>query len=335
MIQGFSNLIQLQKYFNNELTCVQYLENLRWEGKPKCPKCGCEKLYRFPTRLKHQDLKGYKDFQCSNKECRKMFSVLTNSIFEGSKVTLQVWFTAMYLISAHKKGISSHQLARDLGTSQKSGWFILHRVRAAFSPKQINQKILGLFAADETYIGGANKNRHEEKKIDGSQGRSSKDKTPVFGIMQTGGVMRTTVIPDTKSRTLKPIIKSLVANGSIIVTDEWLGYSGLSKDYAHIVVKHNEGQYVKGAFSPNNVENFWSLLNRGIYGIYHQVSPKHLHRYCYEFEYRFNLRKMQDAARFIQTMKQSVGKRLTYNALIAKPKLDDEFTIDEDGVIIE
>ena len=335
MIANFSNLIQLQKYFNNELTCVKYLENLRWEGTPKCPKCGCEKLYRIPTRLKHPELEGYKDFQCSNKECKKMFSVLTDSIFGGGKISLQVWFAAMYLISAHKKGISSHQLAKDLGITQKSGWFVLHRVRAAFSPRPVDNKIAGVFAADETYIGGANKNRHADKKIDGSQGRSSKDKTPVFGIMQTGGIMRTTVIPDTKASTLKPIIKALVASGSIVVTDEWLGYSGLGKDYAHVVVKHAEGQYKSGAFSPNNVENFWSLLNRGIYGIYHQVSPKHLHRYCYEFEYRFNLRKTADVGKFIQTMKQTKGKRLTYNALIAKPIIPPNPTVDEDGVVIE
>ena len=335
MLQEFSNLLQLQKHFTNELVCIQYLEDLKWGGKPKCPKCGCEKLYRFPTRLKHPDLIGnYKDFKCSNKECNKKFSTLTDSIYECSKITLQVWFSAMYLISAHKKGISSHQLARDLGVTQKTGWFILHRVRAAFSPKPVENKILGLFSADETYMGGRNKNRHEEKKIDGSQGRSTKDKTPVFGIMQTGGILRTTVIPNTQGATLKPIIKDLIAKGSIIITDEWEGYSGLSKDYGHITVKHKEGQYTSGAFSPNNVENFWSLLKRGIYGIYHQVSARHLHRYCYEFEYRFNLRKMQDAARFIHTMKQADGKRLTWVALTAKPK-KSETMVDEDGVVVE
>ncbi len=334
MIQEFSNLLQLHKHFNNELTCVQYLENLRWGGKPKCPKCNCEKLYRIPTRLKHPDLAGYKDFQCSNKECKKMFSVLTNSIFEGSKLSLQIWFSAMYLISAHKKGISSHQMAKDLGITQKSSWFVLHRVRNAFTPNATDHKIMGVFSADESFIGGANKNRHVEKKVDHSQGRSLKDKTPVFGIMQTGGLIRTTVVPDTKASTLKPIIQGLVAKGSIVVTDEWLGYTGLGRDYMHIVVNHRQGEYTRGAFSSNNVENFWSLLNRGIYGIYHQVSPKHLHRYCYEFEYRFNLRKQQDVAKFIQSVKQADGKRLTYRSLIAKPPVGDVI-VDEDGVVIE
>ena len=326
MFQNFSNFLQLQKYFKDERVCIDYLENLKWNGKPTCPKCGCEKLYRIPTRLKHPELAGYKDFQCSNKECKKMFSTLTNSIFEGSKISLQVWFAAMYLISAHKKGISSHQLAKDLGITQKSGWFILHRV--------VDQKILGLFAADEHFYGGLNKNKHRDKKVDHAQGRSVKDKTPIFGIMQTGGLIRTTVIPDTKATTLKPIIKSLVADGSILVTDEWLGYSGLGKDYSHVVVNHRSGEYARGAFSSNNVENFWSLLSRGIYGIYHHVSPEHLQRYCHEFEYRFNLRKTTDVVKFIETMKQSNGKRLTYKALIAKRQAP-QITVDEDGVVIE
>ncbi len=334
MLGNFSNLLQLQKYFKDELVCMQYLENLRWSGTPKCPKCGCEKLYKINTRLKHEDLVGYKDFQCSNKECKKMFSVLTGSIFESSKISLQVWFSAMYLISAHKKGISSHQLAKDLGITQKSAWFVLHRVRESFTPNPVTQRTLGVFSADETFIGGKNKNRHEDKKKDNTQGRSVVDKTPVFGIMQTGGILRTTVIPNTQANVLKPIIKELCKDGSIIITDEWLGYNGLSKDYGHITVNHREGRYVSGAFSSNNVENFWSLLNRGIYGIYHQVSPKHLHRYCFEFEYRFNLRKTTDVSKFTQTVKLTDGKRLTYKGLIAKQK-EKEYTIDEDGVIIE
>lgn len=148
------------------------------------------------------------------------------------------------------------------------------------------------------------------------------------------GLIRTTVVPDTKASTLKPIIQGLVAKGSIVVTDEWLGYTGLGRDYMHIVVNHRQGEYTRGAFSSNNVENFWSLLNRGIYGIYHQVSPKHLHRYCYEFEYRFNLRKQQDVAKFIQSVKQADGKRLTYKSLIAKPPVPDVI-VDEDGVVVE
>ena len=333
MIDGFSNLLQLQKYFNNELTCVQYLERMKWDGKPSCPKCGCEKLYRIPTRLKHPDLVGYKDFQCSDKACKKMFSVLTNSIFEGSKLSLQVWFPAMYLISSHKKGISSHQLAKDVGITQKSAWHVLHRVRAAFSPKPIEEKVEGVFTMDEAFIGGANKNRHKNKKVEKSQGRSYKDKTPVFGIMN-GGLIRTTVIPDTKQQTLQPIIKAMVKEGSIVVTDEWLGYHGLSQDYNHIVVNHARKEYVNNGFSSNNVENFWSLLSRGLYGIYHHVTPRHLHRYCYEFEYRFNLRKIKDVARFVETMRQTNGKKLPYKVLILKPE-PPQFTIDEHGVVIQ
>lgn len=322
-MESFSNLIQLQRYFNNELACVHYLEKLKWNGKPVCPKCGCEKLYRIPTRLKNPDLEDYKDYQCSNRSCKKMFSILTDSVFSGSKVSLQTWFSAMYLISAHKKGISSHQLARDLGITQKTAWFILHRVRASYTPELPASPKDGLFMADELFVGGEEKNKHAEKKTEGTQGRSVKTKTPVFGIMQKGGKIYTEVVPDTKSTTLKPIIKQLVKDGAIIVTDEWLGYSGLSRDYDHIVINHNTKEYVRGAFTVNNVENFWSILARGIYGIYHHVSPKHLHRYCNEFSYRYNMRRNSDIAKFNAAVFLSKGKRLTYNQLISEPPDDD------------
>lgn len=332
MIPQFSNLLELQKYFNNELVCAKYLEQKKWNGKPVCPDCGCEKIYRFKTRLRHPELKNYKDFICSNKECKKIFSVLTDSIFEGSKISLQVWFSAMYLISAHKKGISSHQLASDLGITQKSSWFILHRIRCSYEPKPIEEKIDGLFQADETFIGGKNKNRHAHKKVDASQGRSTKDKTPVFGLQQTGGDIHTFVVKNTKAETLQPIIKSMIKSGAIIVTDEWNGYNGLSKDYGHILVNHNEKQYVNGAFSNNAIEGYWSLFKRGIFGIYHWVSAKHLHRYCNEFSYRYNRRKISDINKFELALLQSNNKRLTYNQLIAKPVVDLTEDVDYDVV---
>lgn len=175
----------------------------------------------------------------------------------------------------------------------------------------------GLVQADESFFGGKNKNRHNDKKILASQGRSVKDKTPVLGVIQTGGKLHAQVIPDTKAKTIKPIIEKLVAEGSIVVTDEWLGYSGLENKYSHIVINHKNDEYVRGAFHTNNIENFWSVLKRGIYGIYHQVSPKHLHRYCDEFAYRFNARKITDSKRFDISLK-SADRKLTYKELIAK-----------------
>ena len=159
-------------------------------------------------------------------------------------------------------------------------------------------------------------NRHADKKVPESQGRSVKDKTPVFGLKHIGGDMHTRVVPDTKATTLKPIISEMMENGSIVVTDEWLGYSNLSENFNHIVINHNEGEYVRGGFTTNNVENFWSLLKRGIYGIYHQVSAKHLNKYCDEFAFRFNARNASTNDKFDYSLTNST--KLTYKSLIEK-----------------
>ena len=238
-----------------------------------------------------------------------------NTMFEGSHIPLRKWFIAIYIFSLHKKGVSSHQLASDLGITQKSAWFMLSRIRNAFKPQKAQPKE-GVFHADETFIGGKNKNRHEDKKVPNSQGRSLKDKAPVFGIMQTGGKVYTTVIPDTKAATIKPLIKELVAKGSIVVTDEWKAYNGLSSQYLHVVINHKENEYVRGGFSNNNIENFWSQLKRGIYGIYHHVSVKHLNKYCDEFAYRYNVRKAGNNDKFNYALNHST--KLMYKTLIAE-----------------
>ena len=203
-----------------------------------------------------------------------------------------------------------------MGITQTSSWFLLSRIRHAFQPEQPKLKIVGLFHADETFVGGKNKNRHEDKKVENSQGRSYKDKTPVFGLMQEGGQVHTQVVPNTQAATLKPIISNLVANGSIVVTDEWVAYQGLSKNFNHVVINHLENEYVRGGFDNNGLEGFWSLLKRGIFGIYHHVTPKHLDKYCDEFAFRFNARKASINDRFDFSIGN--GTRLTYKQLIAK-----------------
>ena len=192
---------------------------------------------------------------------------------------------------------------------------MLHRIREMLRIKQ-SPLLKGTIEADETFIGGKNKNRHESKKVKESQGRSVKDKTPVFGLLNDGSV-NTEVVKDTKADTLKSIIKSMVEKGAILVTDEWNGYNGLKNDYNHQVIKHNEGKYTKGEFHTNSIEGFWSLLKRGIFGIYHSTSPQHLKRYCDEFSYRYNTRKIDDSDRFMISLTQVDG-RLTYQQLIVK-----------------
>ena len=298
----FKSLPQLLNHFKDEKTCIDYLAFQRWGGNVTCPKCGNGKVY--------ETTRGYK---CANKECYKKFSVTVGTIFEDSKIKLNLWFAAVYIATAHKKGISSLQLSRDLGVTQKTAWFMLHRIREMLSVKT-PVLLTGTTQADETFIGGKNKNRHADKKVEESQGRSVKDKTPVFGMVCNGQVT-TTVVTDTKAKTLKPLIYSMVEKGSIVVTDEWKAYNGLGKDFQHEILNHNAEQYVTdNGFHTNSIEGFWSLLKRGIFGIYHQVSPKHLDRYCDEFSYRYNTRLIADTDRFSASLTQTQG-RLTYKRL--------------------
>lgn len=311
MIQ-FNSLTAMINALPDDDACRNYLESKIWkDGKPVCPYCGNHKHYVLTTKGVFKGM-----YKCASPACMKRYNVLVGTMFEGTHIGLRKWYMAIYIFSLHKKGISSHQLASDLDITQKSAWYLLSRIRHAFAPKGTLEKIDGLFHADETFVGGKNKNRHEDKKVEQSQGRSYKDKTPVFGLMQEGGKVTTHVVPNTKAVTLKPIIEGMVKKGSIIVTDEWLAYKGLAKNFAHIVINHQENEYVRGGFDNNGLEGFWALLKRGIYGIYHQVSPKHLNKYCDEFSFRYNARKASVNDRFDFSLENST--RLTYKALIAK-----------------
>jgi transposase-like protein len=306
----FNSLIDMLNQLPDDAACREYLEQQIWvDGNPTCPYCGSGGHYVLTTKGVFKGV-----YKC--KGCKQRYNVLCNTMFEGSHISLRKWFIAIYIFSLHKKGVSSHQLASDLSITQKSAWFMLSRIRHAFATKNTGKKIDGMFHVDETFVGGKNKNRHADKKVPESQGRSVKDKTPVLGIMQTGGKVHLSVVPDTKAKTLKPIIEGMVAKGAIIVTDEWQAYKGLARNYAHVVLNHKENEYVRGGFHNNNIEGFWSLLKRGIYGIYHQVSPKHLSKYCDEFAYRYNARKASVNDKFNYSIENS--QRLTYKTLIAK-----------------
>lgn len=296
----------------DDKACREYLELMRWDGVPTCPHCGTvdEKHYRLNVKVEFKGM-----YKC--KACRERFTVTVGTMFEGSPISLRKWFIATYIFASHKKGISSHQLARDLGVTQKTAWLMLHRLRQSFTdvnPEQLD----GVVSLDETFVGGKNKNRHTDKKKEGGQGGNSEDKTIVFGAMSAGGNVVTNIIADRTAETMVPQIKKVVKKGSIIVTDEHKAYYKVRKEYYHIVINHNEGAYVNGAFTTNNIEGFWSLLKRGVIGIYHQVTPKHLQTYCNEFGFRYNSRKVTDKARFDVALKRTEGVRLPYSVLIAK-----------------
>lgn len=304
----FKNILEMLTKLPDEKSCREYVEHMRWSGKPRCVHCKCKKVYKLNIKGEFNGL-----YKCAM--CRKRFTVKVGTIFEGSHISLQKWLYAIFIFTSHKKGISSHQLAKDLSLTQKSAWFMLGRIRLALEPPKVHVKFTGVSTVDESFVGGKNKNRHRDKKVPQSQGRSYKDKTPVFGMINNGFLV-TRVIPDTKAKTLKPIIRELVEKGEIVVSDEWKGYWNLGKEFSHIVVNHQKKQYVNGDFSTNNVENFWSHLKRGIYGIYHKVSREHLHRYTAEFTYRYNTRDFGEIERFEDTLRNTENLRLKYKDFI-------------------
>lgn len=275
---NFKSVLEVAEYFSDSQNCINFLTQLRWGGKIKCPHCNHEKIY---------ELKGkYKRYKCTG--CKKQFSVLKGSIFENSPIPLQKWFMAMYIMSSHKKGISSYQLSRDIDVTQKTAWFMLQRIRYAMKKKTLT-KLKGVVSIDETFVGGKNKNRRWDKKVKNSQGRSFKDKTPVVGLLEAGGELRTVVVKDTSSTSLYPVVIEQVEENAIVVTDEWRGYRGIEKHFYHMVVDHSRKQYLNdNGFTTNNIEGAWAHFKRMINGIYHRVSPKHLQRYCDEFTYRYN-----------------------------------------------
>ncbi|OIV40377.1 DDE transposase [Flavobacterium johnsoniae] len=295
---------------NSETACREHLEKLRWNGEPICPHCGSQ-------RDNHYKIKGRTEgkFRYKCRDCRLPFTVKIGTIFEKSTIPLQKWFMAIFIFTTNKKGVSSYQLMRELGVTQKTAWFMLSRLRNSVRMRD-DFEFDGITQVDETYVGGKNKNRSKGKKIDNTQGRSLKTKTPVFGMLNNG-VVFTRVVKNTKGKTLQGIIDGKVKKGSTIVSDGWRGYRGLERNYSHEIIKHNLGLFKKGAYHTNGIEGFWGLLKRGIVGIYHFTSDKHLHRYCDEFAYRYNIRTMSVGEQFNFTLINS-DERLKYKDLIGK-----------------
>lgn len=304
-LSKFKNLIQLLEYFSDDKTCREYLELIRWNGSLGCAYADCkhDEVYRY------SDGKRYK---CA--KCKRQYSVRVGTIFEDSKISLQKWYAAIYLVTSHKKGISSHQLGRDISVTQKTAWFLLHRIRKTLGLPH-TEKLSGVIEADETFIGGEEKNKHKNRKTAGTQGRSTKTKTPVVGVISRGGELRAKQIEDTRGYNLRQFIIKNVEFGSDLHTDEWHGYRHLRALFQHQFVRHNDNEYVNGNSHCNTLEGFWSLFKRGVNGIYHSVSKKHLQQYIDEFVFRYNTRKMTEDFRF-DSMLNNINTHITYKQLI-------------------
>lgn len=274
-----------QKHFQDEDSARKYLENLRWkDGKIICPHCGSiNEHYELNPKTSNSELrKGV--WKC--KDCRKQFSVTVGTVFERSHVPLHKWMLAVQLICSSKKGISATQIERMLGVTYKTAWFMMHRIRHAMVQKIQNKKLKGIIEMDETYVGGKGK---------GKRGRGSQKKTPVFSLIERNGEVRSFPVERVTSKNLKEIIRNNVDKTSTLITDEFKSYSGLDKEYPiHYVVKHGEKEYVKGIASTNTIEGYFSILKRGIMGVYQHVGKQHLHRYLAEFDFRYNARNIND-----------------------------------------
>ncbi len=300
-----STLLEAIRYFSDVDVCTEFVAGLRWPNGPVCPRCdGTTYSYLTTRRL----------WKC--KACKKQFSVKVGTIFEDSPLGLDKWLPSVWLIANSKNGISSYELARALGVTQKSAWFMLHRIRLAMQSGSFD-KLDGEVEVDETFIGGKARNMHKAERARKITGTGGKDKAIVVGTKERGGEVRAAVVPSTKRGTLQNHVRENVEPGAAVYSDALRSYTGLDADYAHKVVDHAV-EYVCGRVHTNGIENFWSLLKRGLHGTYVSVEPYHLFRYLDERTFTFNKRELSDLGRFSLVLHCVAGRRLTWNQLTAK-----------------
>lgn len=310
MIPAFKSILDLQKAFPNEQSCIDHLERLSWGGNPVSPFDPNSKVYKC------------KDNKYKCKNTGKYFNVRTGSIFDNTKIKLEKWFLALYVFSSHKKGISSHQLAKDIDVTQKTAWFLLHRLRYAFDHPNFHGTKKGTVEIDEVYIGGKMSNKHKKVRAKHKEYNATHlgNKVGVMGIMERGKDIKFEII-DSSKQTMKEMVRQNVDPSAHVMTDSLMAYRGLDKQFAsHEVIYHDQNEYVRGRVHTNTVEGMFSHLKRGIYGIYHHVSKFHLISYCNEFSLRLNTRDLNVQSRFDMILSAIAGKRLTYQNLIQNGK---------------
>jgi transposase-like protein len=310
------SLLQATRYFADPNVCVDFVAAMRWPDGVTCPHCQGKRVSYLSSR---------RIWKCMAKECHKQFSVKTFSIFEDSPIPLDKWLVAVWLVVNCKNGVSSYEIHRDLKVTQKSAWFMLHRIRLALENQSFMRMAQegGPVEVDETFVGGKPKNMHERKRKLAKNGNFHTDKPAVMGILdRESRQVRAKVIPNVKREVLQAEILDHVVKGSKVFTDGWKGYKGLADDYIHETVNHLQ-EYVRGEVHTNGIENFWALLKRTLSGTYVAVEPFHLERYVTEQMFRFNNRAtknnpLNDADRFVLAVSQVAGKRLTYAELTGK-----------------
>jgi transposase-like protein len=293
------------QFFSDEDAAIRFVAEIRWPDGAKCPTCGRPNV----TYLAKQ-----RRWQCKSKHAHRQFSVKVGTIFEDSPIELGKWMIALWMEANSKNAISSYELSRALGVTQKTAWFVLHRIRLALQHGTFT-KMTGEVEVDETFIGGRARNMHVGKRK--AKGRGPVGKAVVMGLLQRHGEVRTKVVENTRRKTLQPHVRENVEKGSHVYSDALPSYDGLDDEYVHQVVDHAE-RYVKGRVHTNGLENFWSLFKRCIHGTHVSIEPYHLFRYLDSETFRFNNRKTDDGQRFVLGLGGVSGKRLTYKSLIGE-----------------
>jgi transposase-like protein len=303
-----TTLLEALRYFADPDVATEYVAKLRWPDGPTCPRCDSERYSYLSTR---------RLWKC--RDCKKQYSVKLGTIFEDSAIPLDKWLAAIWLIANAKNGVSSHELARSVGITQKSAWFVLHRIRLAMQTGSFD-RFDGEVEADETFVGGKAKFMHKSEKAQKISGSGWVDKTIVAGALQRSdrrgsSRVQAEVIPNLRHSTMVKHVHKMVEPGSILYTDDLASYVTLAGTYNHQTVDHSDEVYVQGRAHTQGIENFCSLLKRGIKGTYVQVSPKHLDRYVDERSFTFNERGLSDLGRFSLVLQRVTGRRLTYAEL--------------------
>lgn len=306
-MKNFNNFMDFISFFNTEEKCHKFLKSILWKEEKVCPFCGSHKVIEYKSN--------FKKIRCSC--CKKDFSIRKGTIFDDSRISLQKWFACIYLINSNKKGISSIQLGKQVGITQKSAWFVLQRIRKATESDLFKQPLKNIVEIDETYIGGKAGNKHMKDRI---KAKGVYDKSIIMGMVERNGTVKTQQIEDTTAKTLLKHIYNSVEENSLLITDELQSYKSIGHSYIHRQVNHSQDEYVRKLnglkLHTNTIEGFWSLVKRGLYGIHHWASKKHIQKYLSLYSFAYNTRNLEDNQKFNLFLKNLQNTKITYKNLI-------------------